>query len=100
MIFKVTEEQNKDPKMISQILNKMGFSKIMNINLSKCHRYIQSMKLLQKQNVYTNLFLANLLKHGALFEIRETAWCLNNIEDVEFPTCKEGVTFFFFSFLF
>ena len=46
------------------------------------------MKLLQEQNVYTNLFLANLLKHGTLFEIRETAWCLNNIEDVEFPKNK------------
>ena len=74
--------------MISKILNKTGFSKIVNINLSNCHRYLQSMKLLQKQNVYTNLFLANLLKHGALFEIRETAWCLNNIEDIEFSKNK------------
>ena len=59
------------------------------------------MKLLQEQNVYTNLFLANLRKHGALFEIRETVWCLDSPsspdisgeyvskgEDLEFPKNK------------
>ena len=46
MMFEVTEKQNKDPKIISEILNKTGFSKIVNVNLSRCHEYIQDMKLL------------------------------------------------------
>ena len=52
MMFKITEEQNKDSKLISEILNKTGFSKVVNIDLSNCHYYIQGMKLLQEQNVY------------------------------------------------
>jgi hypothetical protein len=82
MFFKV-HSTNKN-----MILNKTEFSKINNVNLDNCHTYIKDMKLLQNECIYTNLFLSELKRYYAQFEITETALCLDNLNEIKFPPNK------------
>ena len=88
MFFKVNSNVNSQESLKDDILKKTGFSRIKNVNLRDTHQYIRDMKLLQENNVYTNLFLSELIRHGATFEITETAWCLDNIKEISFPQNK------------